>query len=123
MPTDPLPRLRELCAALPEVTERLSHGEPTWFIRGKKSFVSYSNCHHGGRLAFVCAAADGAQELLVGAHPERFFRPPYVGGRGWLGVYLDGPVDWGELEALVVEAYRQVAPAKLAALLDGGGPS
>jgi hypothetical protein len=122
MPTDPLPRLRELCAALPEVTERLSHGEPTWFVRGKKTFVSYSNCHHNDRVAFVCAAPEGAQELLIAAEPDRYFRPPYVGHRGWLGVYLDVPVDWGEIEALVREAYRQVAPAKLVALLNGPDP-
>ncbi|HET9227635.1 MAG TPA: MmcQ/YjbR family DNA-binding protein, partial [Thermoanaerobaculia bacterium] len=67
--SDPLENLRKLCLALPEVTERLSHGEPTWFIRGKKSFVTYANHHHDDRLAFWCAAPDGAQEVLVGQSP------------------------------------------------------
>jgi hypothetical protein len=106
---------------LPEVTERLSHGEPTWFVRGKKTFVSYSDHHHNDRLAFVCAAADGAQEALVRLDPRRFFVPPYVGHRGWLGVYLDVPgVDWDQIGDLVVDAYREVAPRKLVAALDGG---
>lgn len=115
---DPLPRLRALCVALPEVTERLSHGEPTWFVRGKKTFAMYWNHHHDDRLAFVCAAPDGAQETLVRVRPERFFRPPYVGPRGWIGVYLDVPgVDWDEVAELLTDAYRAVAPKSLTARL------
>jgi hypothetical protein len=103
--------------ALPEVTEKLSHGEPTWFVR--KSFVMFADHHHDDRLAFWCAAPPGAQEELVAADPERFFRPPYVGGRGWLGVYLDVPdVDWTEIAEIVTDAYRQVAPKRLVARLD-----
>ena len=117
-PTDPYARLRQLCLALPEVTERLSHGEPTWFVQGKKTFVMSSNHHHDDRVAFWCAASDGAQETLVAEDPERFFRPPYVGHRGWLGVYLDVPVDWDQIADLVVDAYRRVAPRKLVAALD-----
>ena len=117
--TDPLERLRKLCLALPETTERLSHGEPTWFVRDKKTFVMYSNHHHNDRLAFVCAAPDGAQEALVGSAPGRFFRPPYVGHRGWLGVYLDVPgVDWDQIADLVTDAYRVVAPKRLVAELE-----
>jgi hypothetical protein len=116
---DPLEELRRLCMALPEVTERLSHGEPTWFVRGKKTFVTYANHHHDDRLAFWCAAPEGAQEMLVGTDPEKFFRPPYVGHRGWLGVYLDVPVDWDQIADIVVEAYRVVAPKRLVAELDG----
>jgi hypothetical protein len=116
---DPLEALRKLCLALPETTERLSHGEPTWFVRDKKTFVMYANHHHDDRLAFWCAGQDGAQEALVGSAPERFFRPPYVGHRGWLGVYLDVPgVDWDQIADLVVDAYRVVAPKKLVAELD-----
>jgi len=115
---DPLERLRRLCLALPEVTERLSHGEPTWFIRDKKTFVMFANHHHDDRLAFWCAAPEGAQETLVANDPERFFRPPYVGHRGWLGVYLDVPADWDQIADLVVDAYRVVAPEKLVAALD-----
>lgn len=119
MAKDPLETLRKLCLALPETTERLSHGEPTWFVRDKKTFVMYANHHHDDRLAFWCAGQDGAQEALVGSAPERFFRPPYVGHRGWLGVYLDVPgVDWDQIADLVVDAYRVVAPKRLVAELD-----
>lgn len=119
MAENPLERLRKLCLALPETTERLSHGEPTWFIRGKTTFVTYANHHHDDRLAFWCAAPDGAQEALVTADPERFFVPPYVGHRGWLGVRLDvQPIDWDQIADLVMEAYRTVAPRRLAAELD-----
>jgi hypothetical protein len=117
MAIDPLETLRGLCLALPEVTERLSHGEPTWFVRGKRVFVTYADHHHDDRLAFWCAAPPGAQEALVEADPERFFVPPYVGGRGWLGVYLDRAVDWDEIADLVTDAYRTVAPKGLLAML------
>jgi hypothetical protein len=124
---DPVPdpsiaRLRALCLALPEVTERLSHGEPTWFVRDKTSFVTTADHHHDDRVAFWCAAPDGIQEDLVAAAPERFFRPPYVGHRGWLGVWLDVPQDWDEIAALVEGAYRRVAPARLVAALDERQP-
>ena len=114
MTNDPIDSLRDLCMALPEVTERLSHGEPTWFVRDKKVFVMLANHHHDDRLAFWCAAPEGAQEMLVESDPERYFRPPYVGHRGWLGVYLDVPVDWDEIEELVTDAYCLIAPRKLA---------
>jgi hypothetical protein len=118
MAKDTLETLRQLCLALPETTERLSHGEPTWFVRGKKTFVMYANHHHDDRLGFWCAAPDGAQEALVGSDPERFFVPPYVGHRGWLGVRLDVPVDWDQIADLVADAYRVVAPKGLVAALD-----
>jgi hypothetical protein len=118
MTGDPLPRLRELCLALPEATERLSHGEPTWFVRGKKVFTMYASHHHDDRVGFWCPAPPGDQEALVADEPERFFRPPYVGGLGWLGVYLDVPVDWEEIREIVTDAYRCVAPKKLVAELD-----
>ncbi len=118
--THQLATLRQLCLGLPEVTERLSHGEPTWFVRGTRAFVMYADHHHHDeRLAFWCAASDGAQEVLVASDPRRFFVPPYVGHRGWLGVWLDVLVDWVEIGELVVEAYRSVAPKGLLALLDG----
>ena len=113
---DPLPRLRALCLALPEVTEKISHGEPTWFVR--RVFVTYADRHHDDRLGFWCAAPPGTQDALVSSHPDRFFRPPYVGGRGWLGVYLDVPVDWDEIAEIVTDAYREIAPRKLVTLLD-----
>jgi hypothetical protein len=120
MTTDPLEALRRLCLALPETTERPSHGEPTWFVRGKKTFVTYADHHHDDRLAFWCAAPPGVQEALVASNPEQFFVPPYVGGRGWLGVRLDVPVDWDEIAELVADAYRAVAPKRLLAELDAG---
>jgi len=122
MSRDPLETLRQLCLALPEATERLSHGEPTWFVQGKKTFVTYANHHHDDRLAFWCAAPDGAQDALVGSDPERFFVPPYVGHRGWLGVYLDVAVDWDQIADLVTDAYRVVAPKRLVAELDAREP-
>jgi hypothetical protein len=115
---DPLERLRQLCLALPETTERLSHGEPTWFVRYRNVFVMYANHHHDDRLAFWCAAPAGAQRVLVATEPERFFRPPYVGHRGWLGVWLDVPVDWAEIADFVTDAYRMIAPKRLQAALD-----
>lgn len=114
-----LERLRGRCMALPEATERLSHGEPTWFVRGKKVFVTFAGRHHDDRVAFWCAASAEERDALVAEDPERFFVPPYVGGRGWLGVYLDtARVDWAEIDEIVREAYRLIAPKKLAALLD-----
>jgi predicted DNA-binding protein (MmcQ/YjbR family) len=114
-----LDRLRQICLALPGATERLSHGEPTWFIRDKKSFVTYANLHHDDRVAFWCAAPAGLQTSMVGSDPARFFVPPYVGHRGWLGVYLDVPVDWLEIADIVETAYRMIAPRRLIADLDG----
>jgi hypothetical protein len=115
----PLHRVRRICLALPEVTERLSHGAPTWFVRDKKTFVTYLDDHHGdGRLALWTAAPPGAQEQLVETEPERFFRPPYVGARGWLGVRLDRSPDWEEIAAIAAEAYRCVAPMTLVRQLD-----
>lgn len=117
--TDPLPRLRKICMAMPEATERLSHGEPTWFVRDKKVFAMFAGLHHDDRIAFWCPAPDGAQEALIDAAPARFFRPPYVGPRGWLGVYLDVPgVDWMHVEDLIRGAYCIVAPKRLAALVE-----
>lgn len=118
MTDEPIAKLRRLCLALPEVTERLSHGEPTWFVRDKTSFATTADHHHDDRVAFWCAASDGVQEDLVEGAPDRFFRPPYVGHRGWLGVYLDVPQDWDAIAALVADAYRRVAPARLVAALD-----
>jgi len=116
----PIDHLRRLCLALPEATERLSHGEPTFFVRDRKTFVMFADHHHDDRLAFWCAAPDGFQRMLVEAEPDRFFVPPYVGVRGWLGVYLDVPVDWDEIRSIVEGAYRDIAPRRLVAELDAG---
>jgi hypothetical protein len=115
-----LDRLRTICLAFPEVTERPSHGAPTWFVRDKSAFVTlWEHGHHDHDFAHLwCAAPPGAQEELVLAVPERVFRPPYVGHRGWLGVRLDGPVDWTEIAELCTDAYRVVAPKRLLQRLD-----
>jgi hypothetical protein len=116
---DILTRLREVCLALPEVTERLSHGSPTWFVRGKKTVATYVDNHHGdGRLAIWCPAPPGVQGALVTEEPDRFFVPAYVGHRGWLGVRLDRDLDWDEVAGIVEDAYRLVAPKKLVTELD-----
>lgn len=118
-----LAHVRAACLALPEVVERLSHGSPTWFVRGKTTFVTFVDDHHGdGRLGIWFAAPAGAQEELVAGEPARFFRPPYVGHRGWVGLRLDIDPDWDELAGVCAEAYRTVAPKRLAALLDTGQP-
>ena len=109
-----LARIRKICLALPETSERLSHGAPTFFVRDKKAFLMVLTDHHGdGRFAIWCAAPDGVQRMLVDADPERFFVPPYVGHRGWLGVRLDRALDWEELAGIAEDAYAQVAPARL----------
>jgi hypothetical protein len=106
--------LRKLCLALPETSERLSHGAPTFFIREKRSFLMVMTNHHGdGRFAIWCAAPEGMQKMLVDGDPERFFVPPYVGHRGWLGLRLDRGIHWDELAGIVEDAYVEVAPAKL----------
>lgn len=112
-------RLRDICAGLPEVTERVSHGAVTFFVRGKRTVAYLTDDHHGdGRLAIVCAAPPGVQEEVLASDPERFFRPPYVGHRGWIGLRVDVDPDWDEVAAVVIDAYRQVAPRTLSRQLD-----
>jgi hypothetical protein len=111
-----LERLRGICLGFPESSERPSHGAPSFFVREKKCFVMLVDDHHGdGRFAIWCAAPPGNQELLVQADPERFFRPPYVGHRGWLGVMLHGKVAWDEVGGIVEAACATVAPKSLLA--------
>lgn len=113
-----LREVRAICMALPAVTERLSHGSPTWFA-GKKTMVMYLDDHHGdGRLALWVAAPPGVQSAMVEQEPERFFVPPYVGPRGWLGVRLDRSPDWDEVGDIIEEAYRVVAIKRLLSQLD-----
>jgi hypothetical protein len=118
-----LERIRKICLALPETSERLSHGAPTFFVRGKRAFLMVLTNHHGdGRFAVWCAAAEGMQRMLVEADPERFFVPPYVGHRGWLGMRLDRGLDWDEVAGIAEDAYAEVAPPRLveAARRSGG---
>jgi hypothetical protein len=117
---DPVERLRTICMALPEMTERVSHGEPCWFAGGKKTVAMLDDHHHGANhLAFWAPAPPGAQTEMIEEDPDRFFRPPYVGGRGWIGMRIDRDPDWDEVAAVVREAYRLVAPKRLTALLGG----
>jgi hypothetical protein len=109
-----LQRVRAACLALPETSERLSHGQPAFFVRGRRTFVMYLDDHHGdGRLALWCAAPAGAQEGLVGTAPEHYFVPPYVGHRGWIGVRLDRGLAWEEVLGAIEDAYLEVAPPAL----------
>jgi hypothetical protein len=111
-------RLRKLCLALPEADERVSHGEPTWFAGKGKVFAMLDNHHHGSEhLAVWLPQPIGAQEALIEADPARFFRPPYVGVRGWVAVVLDTRPDWDMLAAMLRDAYLHVATRKLAARL------
>ena len=116
-------RMSAICLALPEVTERASHSAPTWFVQDKKAFVQlWEHGHHQDEFPHLwCAAPPGAQGELVTTEPDRFFRPPYVGGRGWLGVRLDVALDWDELDGICEEAYRVIAPPRLVARLDAEG--
>ena len=117
-----LARVRKICLSFPEVTERPSHGAPAFFVRGKTTFVqTWVAGHHDQTCPHLwCAAGPGVQGALIAANPERIFRPPYVGHRGWIGVRLDGRVDWDEVAELCEDAYRAVAPRRLLALLDSG---
>jgi hypothetical protein len=114
-----LDRVRALCLALPETDERLSHGAPAFFIRGRRSFVMFLDDHHGdGRLAIWAAAPSGMQAMLVEAAPEHYFVPPYVGHQGWIGVRLDRGPDWDEIAGVVEDAWLTRAPKRLAQSLD-----
>ncbi len=115
-PAKHLARLRKLCMALPDVTEKVSHGAETWFVGAGKttrSFATFSNNHHGdGRVALVCAAPDGVQAQLVADDPDAYYVPPYVGPSGWIGILLDA-VPVADLQRAIEHAYA-VAAAKLA---------
>jgi hypothetical protein len=116
----PLARLRKLCLALPEAHEVEAWGEPTFRVKNKL-FAMYasSNTHHGnGTASLWLKAPPGNQDVMVRADPERFFVPPYVGPSGWVGVRLTGKIDWDEMDMLIKDAYRQVAPKRLAAQVD-----
>jgi hypothetical protein len=115
-----LARVREICLSFPEVTERLSHGAPSFFVRDKSTFVNaWMDGHHGNTFPHLwCAAGPGVQEALIKERPDRIFRPPYVGHRGWIGVRLDRAVDWDEMAELCEDAYRAIAPRRLVAELD-----
>ena len=114
-------RLRKICLALPETSERLSHGTPTFFVGPKKGrvFVMFANDHHSDSIIGIwCPAEPGAQATLIEADPRRFYRPPYVGPSGWIGVRLDVAVDWDEIAEMAEESWRLVAPKRVLAAFD-----
>jgi hypothetical protein len=111
-------RVRELCLELPEVSEHLSHGAPAFFV-GKQFLMLWIEGHHNHDFAHLwCAAPEGAQEELIAQSSGRVFYPPYVGARGWIGVRLDGKVDWDELAMFIEDAYRRVATKRQINLLE-----
>lgn len=110
----PLDRVRRICLALPEAWEKVSHGEPTFWV-GKKMFATFANAanHHGaGRHAVWCKSTHVTQDLLIARSPERYFSPPYVGPGGWVGIFLDRAPDWTEIAERLRSAYELVAPAR-----------
>ena len=118
-PRSPLPRVRKLALSLPEAHEVEAWGEPTFRVKNKifAMYARANNHHGGGRNAVWCKAKPVNQSLMIGASPDRFFSPPYVGPSGWIGVWLDGDVDWEEILELFTDGYRMTAPTKLLALL------
>ena len=116
---DPLTRLRSVCLALPEAHEVEAWGSPTFRVKNKifAMYAASNNHHGGGRPAVWCKPKAINQRLMIDAAPDRFFSPPYVGPSGWVGVWLDGNVDWEELGDLLRDGYRMTAPKKLLALV------
>ncbi|HLG96792.1 MAG TPA: MmcQ/YjbR family DNA-binding protein [Bryobacteraceae bacterium] len=111
--TKQLARVRRICRALPETLEKLSHGEPTFFAGGKRVFAMFANNHHkDGHIAVWIPARPGLQQALIQDAPGTYFKPPYVGPSGWVGIELDRVTD-DQLAAHVREAWLLVAPKKL----------
>ncbi len=115
MKEDPLDQLRAICLALPEASEQGGVGDPSFKVRDKVFAMQH---RMNDRMSMWCKAPPGAQDVLVGSDPKRFFVPPYVGHYGWVGVWLDVEIDWNEVADLVEESYRMTAPKRLSALLD-----
>jgi hypothetical protein len=117
-------RLRAICLALPEANEKIAHGEPTWRAGKGRVFAILDDHHHGAaHLSVWLPQPLGRQEAMIDADPDLFFRPPYVGPSGWVGVVLDRDPDWGMVASLVEDAFRYVARPKLIAQLDAPVPA
>jgi predicted DNA-binding protein (MmcQ/YjbR family) len=114
MPRRPTDRLRAICLALPEATEKETWGDPTFRVRDKIFAMEKSG---DGRISLLCKAPHGSQMVLVGADPAQFFVPAYVGHKGWVGMRLDNNPNWDEVAMLVERSYRLIAPKRLAAML------
>ena len=115
MAKQPIDRLRAICLALPEAVAKEAWGDPTFRIRDK---IFAMEKRGDGRVSVWVKAPPGSQMVLVGADPDRFFAPPYVGPKGWVGMRLDKSPDWDEVAKLVIRSYRLIAPKKLVATLD-----
>ena len=115
MAKQPIDRLRAICLALPEAAEKQAWGDPTFRVHDK---IFAMEKRGDGRISLWCKAPPGSQVVLVGADAQRFFVPPYVGSKGWIGVRLDDKPDWDEVAALVKRSYLLTAPRKLAARVD-----
>ena len=115
MAANPTQRLRQICLALPEATEKEAWGDPTWRVRDK---IFAMEKRGDGRISVWFKAPEGSQEVLVGSDGERFFVPPYVGHKGWVGMRLDRKPDWKEVELLIGRSYRMTAPKRLVASSD-----
>lgn len=115
MPVSPTERLRAICLALPDAAEKEAWGDPTFRIRDK---IFAMEKRGDGRISVWCKAPEGSQAVLVGADPELFFVPPYVGHKGWVGMRLDRDPDWDEVARLVARSYKMIAPKTLAAQID-----
>jgi predicted DNA-binding protein (MmcQ/YjbR family) len=113
-------RLREICLALPEAFEKEAWGECTFRVTGGSMFAMTDNNHHGSKhIAVWVKAPPDVQEMLVTADAKRFFVPPYVGPKGWIGVRLDYKVDWDEVGEILKDGYAMSAPKRLRALASG----
>jgi predicted DNA-binding protein (MmcQ/YjbR family) len=118
MANRPIDRLRAICLALPEAEEKEAWGDPTFRVRDR---IFAMEKRGDGRTSVWCKAPPGSQTILVGADPERFFVPPYVGHKGWVGMRLDNGPDWDEVAAIVARSYSLVAPKRLAGSLKQKG--
>jgi len=119
MPPSPLAKLRKICLALPEAHEVEAWGEPTFRVRNKlfAMYAAQGNHHGAGRAAVWCNSRQTNQDLLIHQDPTRFFSPPYVGPKGWVGVWLDDKPDWDMIGDILRDAWRLTAPKKLQSLL------
>lgn len=115
MPNQPYGRLRAICLAFPEAEEKEAWGDPTFRVRNK---IFAMEKRGDGRVSVWCKAPPGSQQVLVGADPMRFFVPPYVGHKGWIGMRLDSKPDWDEVAVIVRRSFCLIAPKRLAVRIE-----